>query len=87
MTDQTKPNGYIVASTEITKGIAAAFAGGSSIDEVFATLKVQAEVMSVRLTQAVMHQQQVEAMQAQQVAAAAAAGQSELNLEGTENGN
>jgi hypothetical protein len=80
MTDQTKPNGYIVASTEITKGITAAFAGGASIDEVFATLKVQAEVMSVRLTQAVMHQQQVEAMQAQQNA------QAELNLEGTENG-
>lgn len=73
-------NGYIVASTEITKGITAAFAGGASIDEVFATLKVQAEVMSVRLTQAVMHQQQVEAMQAQQNA------QAELNLEGTENG-
>lgn len=79
MTEQTKPNGYIVASTEITKGIAAAFGGGASIDEVFATLKVQAEVMSVRLTQAVMHQQQVEAMQAQQNA------QSELNA-GGENG-
>lgn len=85
MTEQTKPNGYLVASEEITKGITASFAAGSSIDEVFAVLKVQAEVMNVRLTQAVMHQQQVEAMQAQQVAAAAAAGQSELDL-GAENG-
>jgi hypothetical protein len=85
MTEQTKPNGYLVASTEITKGIAASFGQGASIDEVFAVLKVQAEVMSVRLTQAVMHQQQVEAMQAQQVAAAAEAGQSELDL-GAANG-
>jgi hypothetical protein len=85
MTEQTKPNGYIVASTEITKGIQAAFAEGSSIDEVFAVLKVQAEVMNVRLAQAVLHQQQVEAMQAQQVAAAAAAGQQEV-MEGSENG-
>ena len=79
------PNGYVIASTEITKGITSAFASGSTIDEVFAALKVQAEVMNVRLTQAVMHQQQVEAMQAQQVAAAAAAGQQELNI-GGENG-
>jgi hypothetical protein len=85
MTEQTKPNGYVIASTEITKGIAESFAQGASIDEVFATLKVQAEVMNVRLAQAVLHQQQVEAMQAQQVAAAAAAGQQEVT-EGTENG-
>ena len=84
MTEQTKPNGYLIASTEITKGIAAAFGSGASIDEVFAALKVQAEVMNVRLTQAVLHQQQVEALQANQ-AAAAAAGQSELDL-GAENG-
>lgn len=81
MTEQTKPNGYITASTQITNAIAASFGQGSSIDEVFAALKVQAEVMNVRLTQAVMHQQQVEAMQAQQEA-----GQSELPLEGIENG-
>ena len=81
----SEKNGYLVASEEITQGITSAFAGGSSIDEVFAVLKVQAEVMSVRLTQAVMHQQQVEALQAQQVAAAQAAGQSELDL-GAENG-
>lgn len=74
-------NGYVIASTEITKGITAAFSQGASIDEVFATLKVQAEVMNVRLTQAVMHQQQVEAMQAQKVATAAAAGQQELAME------
>ena len=79
-------NGYILASTEITKGITAAFAGGSSIDEVFAVLKVQAEVMNVRLAQAVLHQQQVEAVQAAQVKAAAEAGQQELPMEGTENG-
>jgi hypothetical protein len=78
-------NGYVIASTEITKGITAAFAAGSTIDEVFAALKVQAEVMNVRLAQAVLHQQQVEAMQAQQVAAAAAAGQQEIDL-GAENG-
>lgn len=87
MTEQTKPNGYMVASVEITKGITGAFAGGASIDEVFAVLKVQAEVMNVRLTQAVMHQQQVEAMQAQQVAAAAAAGQQELDLGDPNNAN
>jgi hypothetical protein len=80
MTEQTKPNGYITASTEITNAIAASFGQGASIDEVFAALKVQAEVMSVRLTQAVMHQQQVEAMQAQQVAEAAEAGQQELDI-------
>lgn len=81
----SEKNGYIVASTEITKGIQAAFAGGSSIDEVFAALKVQAEVMNVRLAQAVLHQQQVETVQAQQVAAAAAAGQQEVS-DGGENG-
>lgn len=86
MTDQTKPNGYIVASTEVTKGIQAAFAEGASIDEVFAVLKVQAEVMNVRLAQAVLHQQQVEAMQAQQVAAAAAAGQQEVDMGEAANG-
>lgn len=86
MTDQAKPNGYIVASTEVTKGIQAAFAEGASIDEVFAVLKVQAEVMNVRLAQAVLHQQQVEAMQAQQVAAAAAAGQQEVDMGEAANG-
>lgn len=86
MTEQTKPNGYIVASTEVTKGIQAAFAEGASIDEVFAVLKVQAEVMNVRLAQAVLHQQQVEAMQAQQVAAAAAAGQQEVDMGDAANG-
>ena len=73
-------NGYVTASTEITKGITASFAAGASIDEILAALKVQAEVMSVRLTQAVLHQQQVEAMQAQQVAEAAKAGQQELDI-------
>lgn len=86
MTEQLKPNGYIVASTEVTKGIQAAFAEGASIDEVFAVLKVQAEVMNVRLAQAVLHQQQVEAMQAQQVAAAAAAGQQEVDMGEAANG-
>lgn len=86
MTEQLKPNGYIVASTEVTKGIQAAFAEGASIDEVFAVLKVQAEVMNVRLAQAVLHQQQVEAMQAQQVAAAAAAGQQEVDMGDAANG-
>lgn len=86
MTEQTKPNGYILASTTITQAIADAFGQGSSIDEVFAALKVQAEVINVRLTQAVLHQQQVEALQAQQAAEAQAAGQSELPLEGAENG-
>jgi len=86
MTEQTKPNGYLIASTEITRGIAEAFSQGSSIDEVFAVLRVQSEVMSVRLCQAVMHQQQVEAMQAHKVAEAAAAGQQEIDLEGAEHG-
>lgn len=86
MTEQTKPNGYILASTEITKGIQAAFAEGASIDEVFAVLKVQAEVMNVRLAQAVLHQQEVEAKQAQQVAAAAAAGQQEVDMGEAANG-
>jgi len=79
-------NGYVTASKEITNAITASFGQGASIDEVFAALKVQAEVMSVRLTQAVMHQQQVEAMQAQQVAAAAEAGQQELDT-GEDDGN
>lgn len=73
-------NGYVTASTEITKGITESFKQGSSIDEILAALKVQADVMTVRLTQAVLHQQQVEAMQAQQVAEAAKAGQQELDI-------
>jgi hypothetical protein len=87
MTEQENKvlHGYITASTEITNAIAASFGQGASIDEVFAALKVQAEVMSVRLTQAVMHQQQVEAMQAHQVAEAQAAGESELNVEDESN--
>lgn len=76
-------NGYVIASTEITNGITAAFASGSTIDEVFAALKVQAEVMNVRLAQAVLHQQQVEAMQAHK--AATESGQQELDI-GGENG-
>lgn len=72
-------NGYVIASQEITKGITAAFANGSTLDEVFAALKVQAEVLNVRLAQAVLHQQQVEAMQAHQAAKA-----EEASLEGTE---
>lgn len=50
-------NGYLIASTEIGKGIAAAFADGATIDEVFAALKVQAEVMNIRLAQAFLHEQ------------------------------
>ena len=73
-------NGYVTASTEITKGITESFKQGASIDEILAALKVQAEVMAIRLAQAVMHQQQVEAMQAHQVAAAAEAGQQELDI-------
>ena len=59
----TKPNGYLLATTEITKSIGEAFAAGASIDEVFAALKVQAEVMNMRLAQAVIHQQHAEEMQ------------------------
>jgi hypothetical protein len=51
-------NGYLIASTEIGKGVAAAFADGATIDEVFAALKVQSEVMNVRLAQAFLHEQE-----------------------------
>jgi ActR/RegA family two-component response regulator len=87
MTEQENKvlNGYVTASTEITKGITESFAAGASIDEILAALKVQAEVMAIRLAQAVMHQQQVEAMKAHQVAEAQAAGESELNVEDESN--
>lgn len=87
MTEQENKvlNGYVTASTEITKGIAESFNQGASIDEILAALKVQAEVMAVRLTQAVLHQQQVEAMKAQQVAEAQAAGETELDAEDESN--
>jgi len=51
-------NGYLIASTEIGRGVAAAFADGATIDEVFAALKVQSEVMNVRLAQAFLHEQE-----------------------------
>lgn len=61
--NMSETNGYVIASTEVTKAITAAFGQGSTVDEVFAALKVQAEVIQVRLTQAILHQQQVEATQ------------------------
>lgn len=61
MTEERTPiNGYIVASTKLTEAVNAAFGEGVTIDEVFAALKVQCEVLNLRLSQVVFSQQQAE---------------------------
>lgn len=80
--EQVKPNGYILASTLLTDAINHAFNQGASLDEVFAALKVQAEVTNVKLAQAVLFQQQREMMAAQAAQQAAEAAPAEA----TENG-
>lgn len=82
MTEATKTtNGYITVSGYINEAVNKAYAEGVSIDEAFAALKVQCEVTSIKLAQAVVYQQQKEAYEAQQAAAA----QAEAPVEGEEN--
>ena len=81
---QQQQNGYLTASQLLTDAINNGVSQGVTIDEMFAALSVQKEVINLRLSQIMIenHQRQaVAAYQAQQ------AGQSELPLEGENNAN
>lgn len=58
MTEKPSINGYLDASQRITAAINESLVNGATIDEVFAAVRVQVEVLSLRLTQIVYAQQQ-----------------------------
>ena len=66
MTENTKLNGYLDASQRITAAINESLVNGATIDEVFAAVKVQVEVLSLRLAQIVFAQQQQQMQQTQE---------------------
>lgn len=69
---QPQLNGYLTASQLLTNAINEGVAAGVTIDEMFAALSVQKEVINLRLSQIMIenHQRQaIEAYKAQQAAA------------------
>lgn len=57
--DQQQPiNGYLTASQGITSAINQAITQGVTIDEIYAALRVQLEVINLRLTQVIYENQQ-----------------------------
>ena len=86
MTDQSQQqqlNGYLTASQLLTKAINDGITSGVTIDEMFAALKVQCEVINLRLSQIMFenHQRDLRAAQeaAMKAAAEAAASEGETN--------
>ena len=66
MTEEQKPfNGYLHGSQLLTTAINQGLSDGVTIDEMFAALKVQIEVINLRLTQVVFENQQREMLKAQ----------------------
>lgn len=66
MTEEQKPfNGYLRGSELLTSVINQGLSEGVTIDEMFAALKVQIEVINLRLTQVVFENQQREMLKAQ----------------------
>lgn len=66
MTEEQKPfNGYLHGSQLLTAAINQGLSDGVTIDEMFAALKVQIEVINLRLTQVVFENQQREMLKAQ----------------------
>ena len=81
---QQQSNGYLTASQLLTDAINTGVSQGVTIDEMFAALSVQREVINLRLSQIMIENHQRQAVAAYQ---AAQAGQSELPLEGENNAN
>lgn len=84
---QQQQNGYLTASQLLTDAINNGVSQGVTIDEMFAALSVQREVINLRLSQIMIENHQRQAVAAYQAQQAAAAGQSELPLEGENNAN
>ena len=76
-----KLNGYLTASQLLTDAINQGMAAGVTLDEMFAAVKVQCEVINLRFTQVMVENGQRAALAAYQAQQAAAAGQSELPLD------
>lgn len=72
---QQQLNGYLTASQLLTKAINEGLVQGITIDEMFAALKVQCEVINLRLSQIMFENHQREARAAQEAAMKAAAEQ------------
>ena len=71
MTEQV--NGYLTASQLLTKAVNDSIVAGVTLDEVFAALKVQCEVINLRFTQVMVENNQRQAIEAYQNAQAQAA--------------
>lgn len=75
MQEQSQLNGYLTASQLLTKAINDSLTQGVTIDEMFAALKVQCEVINLRLSQIMFENHQREVRAAQEAAMKAAAEQ------------
>ena len=77
MTEQV--NGYLTASQLLTKAVNDSIVAGVTLDEVFAALKVQCEVINLRFTQVMVENNQRQAIEAYQNAQAQAEGETNAN--------
>ena len=90
MTDQSQQqplNGYLTASQLLTKAINDGITSGVTIDEMFAALKVQCEVINLRLSQIMFENHQRDLRAAQEAAMKQAAEEAAATPEGEANAN
>lgn len=78
---QQQQNGYLTASQLLTNTINQCMQSNITLDEIFAALAVQKEVLNVRLAQVIVENNQRQAIEAYKAQQAAAAGQQDLPLE------